>query len=92
MIIAKGFEFAKESRCSRNEKCPFQQEVPPFRALRAVGVRRGVGAGEAQVWLLWEGGSPSPVPLALLTTSPGGARPESSRAPHDLPLILQRVR
>jgi len=81
MIIAKGFEFAKESRCSRNEKCPFQQEAPAFRALRAVGVRRGVGAGEAQVWLLWEGGGPSPVPLALITTSPGGVRPESSRAP-----------
>ena len=92
MIIAKGFEFVKKSRYSRCEKCPFQQEVPAFRALRAVGVRRGVGAGEAQVWLLWEGGSPSPVPLALITTSPGGVRPESSRAPHDLPLILQRVR
>ena len=65
MIIPKGFEFIKKSRCSRNEKCPFQVEVPAFRALRAVGVQGGVGAGEAQVWLLWEGGSPSPVPLAL---------------------------
>lgn len=27
-----------------------------------------------------------------IITSPGGVRPESSRAPHDLPLILQRVR
>ena len=27
MIIAKGFEFTKESRCSRNEKCPFQNGV-----------------------------------------------------------------
>ena len=68
-------------------------EVPSFRALRAVCVQGGVGAGEAHVWLLWEGrGSSSPVPLALITTSPGGVRPESSRAPHDLPLILPRVR
>ena len=70
-----------------------QGEVPAFRALRAVGVQGCVGGGEAQVWLLWEGRrSPSTVPLALITTSPGGVRPESSRAPHDLPLILQRVR
>ena len=92
MIIAKGFEFTLKSRYSRCEKCPFQEEVPSFRALRAVCVQGGVGAGEAQVWLLWEGGSPSPVPLAIIITSPGGVRPESSRAPHDLPLILQRVR
>ena len=45
MIIAKGFEFVKESRYSRNEKCPFQQEVPTFRALHAVRVQ-GDGARE----------------------------------------------
>ena len=91
MIIAKGFEFTLKSRYSRCEKCPFQVEVPSFRALRAVCVQGGVGAGEAQVWLLWEGGSSSPVPLAIISTSPGGVRPESSRAPHDLPLIHQKV-
>ena len=79
MIIAKGFEFTLKSRYSRCEKCPFQVEVPSFRALRAVCVQGGDGAGEAQAWLLWEGGgSPSPVPLAIIITSPGGVRPENS--------------
>ena len=57
--------------------------------------RVGAGTGrytEAFIWVFQEGVAPSPVPLALITTSPGGVRPESSSAPHDLPLILQKVR
>ena len=67
--LHQAFEGKTELFQKKNDKKGSQVEVPSFRALRAVCVQGGVGAGKAQVWLLWEGGSPSPVPLALIITS-----------------------